>query len=136
MHYTKQVIKLANKFASELESSPSEINPKNLLTNFDETFQAMKLIEGDKWAKFQEHNQHHPQTIYGAKAALESKLEDPYYSSEEEQNKPSGIVIYGEGGFTRYPVLYSGEVCFSEYHAKHHQNKLEEAERSGFRIWK
>lgn len=77
-------------------------------------------------------------------AALQNKGE---YSLEEVQrlfherdedeearpDSPTGLILYGAGGWHRYYVLCSGEVVFSRHHSIPERQR--DAADLGFRLW-
>ena len=58
-----------------------------------------------------------------------------FYDTEENRlsSEPTGISIYGQGGWNRYFVRKSGEVMFSQRHAMDEKD-IEKAKAAGFTI--
>ena len=92
--------------------------PLNLLTNYEETVQAIAEIEGNGWRKMSEESPgeyslggilHHLKT---------SEWEGAY-------------TLYGNGGWNRYYVSPDGTVRFSKAHGK---KDAEHARELGFEI--
>ncbi len=105
---------------------------KNLISNFDQTLEAMGYIEGAGWLERQRDiltNQKEvslPTSVAGAQKFLEERAED------EESFGPDSYCVYGQGGFHRYWVMSDGEVIFDSYYAQ--GQEIEKAKRVGFKI--
>ena len=93
------------------ETKETEQSPRNILTHYQETLDAMTEIEGEKWkARQEEEKWTHGRGLKDALVAL-------------EKYKPKGsaysFIIYGEGGENRWIVRADGSVEFSGMHASH-----------------
>lgn len=116
----------------ETEGSGSRLN---LLTNFEETLQAMAEIEGHGWLEMQKREAPHGQNINGA---LEQLKKWPDEASNPELKDTILIVVNGSGGGLRWGVTHSGEVKFSGFHVasgSQGQEQLEKAKALGFNIY-
>lgn len=104
----------------------------NLLTNFDNTLQAMGEIEGYGWMlreieeqeAFKKTGKTTQQSIAGAMEFLDNvrkRIEEETDAEEKKYLQESlphhNYVVYGAGGWNRWFVDWQGNVYFSKYHA-------------------
>jgi hypothetical protein len=117
----------------EIQIEKQEKPTMNLLTNFDDTLQAMAEIEGYDWLvkelrliekKKNNNNGDYYQCLAGALEYLKKIREDIEEETDPEEKKYSLdnfkdkiFVVYGSGGWNRWFVNGFGEVKYSKYHA-------------------
>ena len=91
----------------------------NFRKNTNEALAAFKAMEGE-WVLENDG----PYTVKGAIEWLKKVSE----------NNEGDFIVYGAGGINRYFVYANGDVIFSEYHAKHPQEKtIKKAQELGFK---
>lgn len=107
--------------------------------------QKMAQLEGALWAFGNQHSARSPGILLGTREVqtalrlLDEKMAQ--YVGEEAQywdeDKDIAVhVIYGDGGFHRYPVKLTGEVCFSSWHCCYGKGeKIEMAKALGFTVF-
>ena len=93
----------------------------NLLTNFDQTVDLIREVEGEAWYR---------SYINDVRVLLERLKQ-----SESEPEQVIGS-FYGDGGVTRWTVLANGEVRFSAFHdtGDREKTKTKKAEALGFKL--
>jgi|SRR3989344_1301484 len=101
--------------------------PRNLLTHFEETLTAIQVVEafggGGTMREWWEREQRTKKdSVYTAIGILEGL-----------KKGVGGGVIYGVGGFNRWPVSFKGTVSFSRVHAIN-QEAIKRALELGFEI--
>lgn len=106
-----------------------------------DALQRMAQVEGDTWLRLQESE---PETPLGFRAFARAyadikKIYDGLIDEDRRETmREIGIslnghkAIYGEGGWNRYFIRWSGEIVFSARHATSIQ-KIEKAKAAGFR---
>ena len=136
------------------------MNPRNILTNLEETLLAMSAVEdrsGTRWLQRQHQaldllenveltgdpddvdedlRQKVGYTVGEALIECNGRSVMPdYFSQEDWDEMREGIatIIYGSGGWNRWGVRYNGEVLFSRHHAR--EGDTERAESYGFGTW-
>ncbi len=96
----------------------------NLITNFDETLEAMAKLEGDHWLE---------RVLEGKNEtfndAIEALKEGPGMFDEPDDTVTS---IYGDGGWNRYIVFFNGNV---EYSKRHGPAQADDARVLGFKMF-
>ncbi len=95
------------------ESQEAERPPRNILTHYQETLDAMAEIEGEGWKKRQETTRS-GHCLLDALDALQSFLAK---NPSEKALKFWDFQVYGSGGGNRYLVRSDGSVEFSAGHA-------------------
>ena len=140
-----------------------QMNPRNVLTNLEETLLAMSAVEdrsGTRWLQRQHQALDLLENVeiseltgdpddidedtqsrigYTVAAALVEcygrSVKPDYISEKEWEEMREGIatIVYGDGGWNRWGVKYTGEVLFSRYHEREGDTKL--AESLGFKIY-
>jgi len=103
------------------QPNKENLTERNLLTNFDQTIELMRQIEGDAWYK---------NYIDDAKSMVRHLKE--LADSDLEPDDVAGS-IYGDGGATRWMVMVNGEVKFSKFHDA--GIKAKKAEELGFKLF-
>ena len=118
--------------SQEVEESGSRFN---LLTNYEETLQAMAEIQGVAWLESQMREAPADLNVKGALAQLKMVAAN---GISPELNDGILTTIYGAGGGLRWGVTFSGEVKFSGFHiasGSQGQDQLEKAKALGFKIY-
>jgi len=123
----------------------------NLLTNFDDTLQAMGEIEGYRWLKEQiddweaakktgKMTELYVSGVLKFLDQMKKKIEEEKDEEEkkylQEHLQDYGCVIYGDGGWNRWFVDGKGNVRFSKYNATalNKEKLLEKVQALGFEI--
>jgi len=136
---------------------------RNLLTDFDETLEAMALVEdrvGASWLTRQlaslenedvdltihgalDHinrmKEAHRECLYTAEHKAEDEADAKWWLELAEDKMRYLFIVYGDGGWNRWGVRGNGEVMFSTMHSRGGEGKFssdtEKAESLGFRTW-
>ena len=114
----------------------------NWISNPDDVFSAMALMEGESWEKRQDLGEENslPKSIEWMKKQIsrlqsETSPESPEYEKELEH---VATTVYGAGGWHRYFLNGNGRVDFSHGHAAHRRNSediIQNAIDLGFNIF-
>ena len=107
------------------QPNKEKLTERNLLTNFDQTVELMRQIEGNAWYK---------NYIDDAKSMVEHLKE--LADSDLGPDDVAGS-IYGDGGVTRWMVMVNGEIRFSALHDTGDGRKIKtkKAEALGFKLF-
>jgi len=106
-------------FATWMENAQNIQTTLNLRKNQNDVLTAFEVMEGE-WVLEGDG----PYTVKGAIEWLKKISE----------NNEGDFIVYGGGGVNRYFVYPNGDVVFSEYHAKHPQEKtIKKAQELGFK---
>jgi hypothetical protein len=115
------------------QAERQEKYPYNLLTNFDDTVEAMTQVEGESWINIDKRKRDTGKdlgnTVFGAVEKFH-KMAIP--------GDNSGFVydIYGSGGVSRWMVRADGSVEFSAHHDQvEPREKTQKARALGFKIF-
>ncbi len=111
--------------------SRENIKEFNLLTNFEETINAMAEVEGQDWLLADQNDPDQSRCIGGAVEYLH-KLHSEGLTDEYLRENPVVTDIYGVGGYSRWFIMLNGEVRFSQHH---HPEKAKKAEALGFKLF-
>lgn len=102
-----------------------KISERNLLTNYEETVDAIAEIEGQSWKEGQNRD---GKTTLSALKKLQSLVPDP-----DRDLGMDVFTIYGMGGFNRYFVYPDGRIAFSDYQAR--RGDSDKARALGFKVF-
>ena len=112
---------------NDMEYSPEHIEhpPRNLLTHFDETVEALASIEGPRWLadQFENDRERYPKNI----AAAMEKLSGTKKMYAE-------FIVEGAGGINRWLVRPDGSVVYLQSTKAGGPEKAERARVLGFSI--
>jgi hypothetical protein len=102
--------------------------PYNLLTNYNDTIEAMAEVEGQAWLNGDQNSKNNNTT----QGAVEHINKTVSQSSLVEDDDPV-YVVYGNAGVSRWIIKANGEVWFSEFHDP---EKAKKAAQKGFNLFK
>jgi len=122
----------------QIRERATDFPPRNIISHFEQTADAIADIEGDAWASRQasdakfwgdEHMPQHDTTLMGVLTRLQKC----------EPGEAGQQVLYGDGGFNRWYISSEGDVGFSRSHAVANTGDTEESllqkiELLGFKI--
>lgn len=111
----------------------------------ENAFDKMAEVEGEDWKRQQEEGLFGNNSFAVFKRQYEELVREApnikdlsefaiTITEENDNGRATDSVIYGHGGWNRYVVLNTGEICFIELMAPSVEY-VERAKKAGFRIW-